>query len=47
MGKHRVLKPVTTERRMDYLVSIKLLYQNVFHRKLISHKNEQNRDKCE
>ena len=39
--KRRDIKVVTTERRRNYLVS-ELLYHKVFHRKVISNKNEEN-----
>ena len=38
--KHRDIKLVTTERRMNYLVSAKFSYYKVFHRKFISNRNE-------
>ena len=38
--KRRDIKLVTTERRMNYLVSAKFSYYKVFHRKFISNRNE-------
>ena len=45
MRKHRDIKLVTTERRRNYLVSEPNYHTtNFFNRKVISNRNEKNRD---
>ena len=40
--KHRNIELVTTERIRNYLVSTKLSYSKIFHRRFISNRNKKN-----